>query len=110
MDAFKEPYWNLFQVLVWVSSGDRQLVQKASDGETDRGTFWQELVGPDDEKVLVETPTPPIEKVDFLVETAIRGGDGPGLQSAQDAVLAAAQESRITVYGLANGEGNPPRP
>ncbi len=106
MDVFKEPYWNLFQVLAWVSLEDRQLVQEASDWQKDHGTFMEEVTGPGGKRELVETSVGEMDISGFLIEFSTRGGDEFGLQTAKDAVLAAAQEGKITVHGLENGEGD----
>jgi hypothetical protein len=86
-EAFEETYWNLLQVLAWVSLRDRELVCKAADDAT-----------------------PPVTTLRFDIMATIRAASRRAVfcerEDAEQAVRYAAQAEKLTVTGLKNGHGD----
>jgi hypothetical protein len=107
MNCFDEPYWNLLQVLTWVWLGDRSGVARASDANTEYGTFFQELRTPDGESRVVETNGSPFGYLTLCLIGAEKGGPTyRRIEAAEREICDSLQSEGLQAFGVANGRGD----
>ena len=108
MDYFDEPYWNLAQVLAWVMYRDRALIERASDNNTDFGTYSEEAMMPNGEIRLIERRGAPISFIDLACEGVFAEhtspeSDLPNYQTAKAQIMRALEDARLSATAIAVG-------